>query len=70
MNVNIGISRLNPSELAYILHTLFAIHMDGMIGCLMKPKKYFFFVKKLPPYTPVGFDLTTHNSTGGHDSTM
>jgi hypothetical protein len=49
---------------------LFAIHMDGMIGCLMKPKKYFFFVKKLPPYTPVGFDLTTHNSTGGDDSTM
>jgi hypothetical protein len=25
----------------------------------------YFLIKKLPPYTPAGFDLTTHNSAGG-----
>jgi hypothetical protein len=25
--------------------------------------------KKLPPYTPAGFDLTTHNSASGYDTT-
>jgi hypothetical protein len=27
------------------------------------------FFQKLPPYTPAGFDLTTHKPAGGDDST-
>jgi hypothetical protein len=28
----------------------------------------FFSLKKLPPYTPAGFDLTKHNSAGIEDN--
>jgi hypothetical protein len=41
----------------------------GHYGVYLFIMAFIYFVKLPPPHTPAGFDLVTHNSAGGDDTT-